>query len=428
MVKEPVFKAVGPLICALVLVGILLFSPLNNPRHYSKEDLDTFANSNSTEVYVGEDIKQQFFAHSEYLPIFGSSELNRFDPFHPAVLADKYNRNYRPFLIGRRGTQSLAHYFYLEDVNKGLKNRKFVFIISPQWFGKRVQKGKITADGMSPQAFSEFVTREKLYYWINTVDPMNKTTKIMAKRLLTFELVRKDPVLNKYLKKLAKGKTISKNLKTISHLQFFLLRSEDSFFQAITPKKIYSEDLKKFEKILPDKYNNAILQQLAKKNGKRQSTNNPFLVDDHWYTSHNIERRLKELQGSQKDFNFLHGIEYHDFQLLLNKFAEHKMDVLFIIQPLNYRWISYTGMNKTMLKNFAIKISTQLKSQGFSRVVNFLERGREAYFLKDSIHFGNRGWVALDSEINKFVNEPNVTDYHLNNDKFLANEWLSADE
>ena len=33
-----------------------------------------------------------------FIPFFGSSEWNRFDNMHPAVLAEKYNRSYRPYL------------------------------------------------------------------------------------------------------------------------------------------------------------------------------------------------------------------------------------------------------------------------------------------------------------------------------------------
>lgn len=36
-----------------------------------------------------------------FVPFFGSSEWLRFDGAHPAVLAEKYNRSYRPYLLGQ---------------------------------------------------------------------------------------------------------------------------------------------------------------------------------------------------------------------------------------------------------------------------------------------------------------------------------------
>lgn len=37
-----------------------------------------------------------------FVTFFGSSEWLRFDGAHPAVLAEKYNRSYRPYLLGQR--------------------------------------------------------------------------------------------------------------------------------------------------------------------------------------------------------------------------------------------------------------------------------------------------------------------------------------
>lgn len=72
-----------------------------------------------------------------YVPFYGSSELSRMDALHPSVLAYKYKRNYRPFLLGGPGSQSLTHFFTMQETVNQLSNKKAVFIISPQWFTKQ---------------------------------------------------------------------------------------------------------------------------------------------------------------------------------------------------------------------------------------------------------------------------------------------------
>ncbi|MGZ7196748.1 D-alanyl-lipoteichoic acid biosynthesis protein DltD, partial [Streptococcus pyogenes] len=41
-----------------------------------------------------------------FVPFFGSSEWSRMDKMHPSVLAEAYQRSYRPYLLGQRGSAS----------------------------------------------------------------------------------------------------------------------------------------------------------------------------------------------------------------------------------------------------------------------------------------------------------------------------------
>ena len=51
-----------------------------------------------------------------FVPFFGSSEWLRFDIVHPAVLAEKYDRSYRPYFLGQRGAASLNQYFGMQQI------------------------------------------------------------------------------------------------------------------------------------------------------------------------------------------------------------------------------------------------------------------------------------------------------------------------
>ena len=60
-----------------------------------------------------------------------------FDALHPAVLAEKYDRNYRPYFIGQRGAASLNQYLGMQQMLPELQNGTAVYVLSPQWFTKR---------------------------------------------------------------------------------------------------------------------------------------------------------------------------------------------------------------------------------------------------------------------------------------------------
>lgn len=71
-----------------------------------------------------------------YLPIYGSSELSRFDPYHPSNFFHENPQGFTPYLIGKGGSQSLIHAMNFAAHMDELKGKKLVFIVSPQWFVK----------------------------------------------------------------------------------------------------------------------------------------------------------------------------------------------------------------------------------------------------------------------------------------------------
>lgn len=134
----------GPIFAAALLMLAVFLSPLWSSLNYvNPKVVNNAASSLSPQVLKGQLIKRNALEHG-YVPFFGSSEWSRFDPFHPAVLAAKYDRSYQPFLLGARGSQSLTHFFVMQSINPQLKNKKAVVFVSPQWF---------TPKGEDPNAF-----------------------------------------------------------------------------------------------------------------------------------------------------------------------------------------------------------------------------------------------------------------------------------
>ena len=88
----------GPVFCALLMVAALLFFyPINHKHDYTEEK--KAAVSLNAEGFKSRTKKKEALSdpNHRFVPYFGSSEWLRFDVVHPAVLAEKYDRNYRPY-------------------------------------------------------------------------------------------------------------------------------------------------------------------------------------------------------------------------------------------------------------------------------------------------------------------------------------------
>ncbi|MDR1568712.1 MAG: D-alanyl-lipoteichoic acid biosynthesis protein DltD [Streptococcaceae bacterium] len=413
MTKRAAFiKAVGPLIVAFLIVGVILFSPLNRPKHFNKQDIDDFAISQSNQIFIGQSIKRTAFENPNLLPIFGSSELSRFDSFHPSILAEKYKRSYTPFLIGTRGTQSLVHYFYLNAISQQMKGRKAVFIISPQWFVK---------DGILPQAFATYTSPEALYSWAEQNSSAKEDTQAIAKRLLSFDSVTNDYALNDIFQLMSVGEKPAILNMAYGDFQENLFRAEDNLFSRFTRGR-QRVDIEKKMKLLPEKYDVNKLDEIAEQTAKKRTSNNDFMIINKFY-DHRIKKKIKTFADSQKDWSYLQSVEYSDFQILLNQLAELKMDVLFVIPPVNGTWTEYTGLNPEMLDQFSVKIKRQLQTQGFNQIADFTDKRDEPYFMEDTIHIGYRGWVAFDQALQAFMAKKHQTNYQIDNASYLSDEW-----
>ncbi|HCN87486.1 MAG TPA: D-alanyl-lipoteichoic acid biosynthesis protein DltD, partial [Enterococcus faecalis] len=105
--KKRLIRILGPVLCSAVLVAVFFFAPFRI-NLTSEKTLKEASTSMAPNVLKGNVIKNKAVASGKYVPFFGSSELSRFSAFHPSVLSEKYQRNYRPFLLGEAGTQSLT--------------------------------------------------------------------------------------------------------------------------------------------------------------------------------------------------------------------------------------------------------------------------------------------------------------------------------
>lgn len=383
-------------------------------RTFSKNSIYEAANSQTTTVFKGIKMKQEAY-NDGYVPFYGSSELSRFDPLHPSVIAEKYNRNYRPFLLGGPGSQSLAHFVGMQGTTKQLKDKKAVVIISPQWFTKR---------GQNPQAFDLYYSPlQTAMFLLNAKN--TEADRYAAARIASMPTV-KNGIIKSCLKKVAAGQKLSGWDRFLLQSRQRMLANEDNFFSSFQLKDRVNKIHQK-EKILPNTYSEAALRKVANEQGAMHTTSNNLGIDNTFYRTRLANKKLiRRLKGSQRHFDYVKSPEYADFELMLDQFAKQHTNVLFIIPPINAKWAKYTGLSQKMYQTSVAKMENQLTKQGFENIADLSKDGGKKYFMEDTIHLGWNGWVAVDNAVKEFMNTPNGRyDYKMSN-YYFSKKWQNA--
>ena len=350
-----------------------------------------------------------------FIPFFGSSEWIRFDSMHPAVLAEKYSRPYRPYFLGQAGAASLNQYFGMQQILPEIEEKQAVFVISPQWF---------TEEDYEPAFFQNYFNNDQLTAFLE-----NQSGDIAAKHAAK-RLLKQNPGVSMkgIVEKLSKGEELSEvDHAIIKAFARFNERQASLFGQfSIRGKLKYKEHVENYLKDLPDQFSYEELEKIARKDAEANTSNNDMGIENQFYKTQ-VKDYLEKYKGYQKNYNFLKSSEYNDLQLVLNQFAKSKVNVLFVFQPVNKKWMDYTGLSEEMYQHSVEKIRYQLESQGFTNIADFSKNGDEPYFVKDTIHIGWLGWLAFDKVVNPFLSSPTTAPIYQMNDRFFSQDWANYD-
>ena len=406
----------GPLLLASFLVFLLIFFYPNNPSHNLTEEKYSAA-AISSESFKERSQKVRAFTepNMRFIPFFGSSEWIRFDSMHPAVLAEKYSRPYRPYFLGQAGAASLNQYFGMQQILPEIEEKQAVFVISPQWF---------TEEDYEPAFFQNYFNNDQLTAFLE-----NQSGDIAAKHAAK-RLLKQNPGVSMkgIVEKLSKGEELSEiDHAIIKAFARFNERQASLFGQfSIRGKLKYKEHVENYLNDLPNQFSYEELEKIARKDAEANTSNNDMGIENQFYKTQ-VKDYLEKYKGYQKNYNFLKSSEYNDLQLVLDQFAKSKVNVLFVFQPVNKKWMDYTGLSEEMYQHTVEKIRYQLESQGFTNIADFSKNGGDPYFVKDTIHIGWLGWLAFDKVVNPFLSNPTTELNYQMNDRFFSQDWADYD-
>ena len=406
----------GPVLIAGLLVFLLIFFYPTEMRHnLGAEKRSAVATTIDSFKERSQKVRALSDPNMRFVPFFGSSEWLRFDGAHPAVLAEKYNRSYRPYLLGQRGAASLNQYFGMQQMLPQLENKQVVYVISPQWFSKY---------GYEPAAFQQYFNGDQLTSFLEHQSG-DQASQYAATRLLQQfpNVAMKDLV-----QKLASKEELSTADNEMIELLARFSERQASFFGQFSVRGYvnYDKHVTRYLKTLPDQFSYQAIEDIVKADAEKNTSNNDLGMENYFYNTQ-IKKDLKKLKDSQKGFTYLKSPEYNDLQLILTQFSKSKVNPIFIIPPVNKKWMDYAGLREDMYQQTVQKIRYQLESQGFTNIADFSKDGGEPFFMKDTIHLGWLGWLAFDKAVDPFLSNPTpAPTYHLN-ERFFSKDWATYD-
>ena len=406
----------GPVLIAGLLVFLLIFFYPTEMRHnLGAEKRSAVATTIDSFKERSQKVRALSDPNMRFVPFFGSSEWLRFDGAHPAVLAEKYNRSYRPYLLGQRGAASLNQYFGMQQILSEIENKQAVFVISPQWF---------TESDYEPAVFQEYFNSDQLTSFLENQSG-DISSQHASKRLLKqFSNVSMKDIVQK----IANKESLSEFDYMRIEIGSLINQKQANFFGQFSIRQWlkYKEHVEKYLNTIPDQFSYQSIEDIVKADAEKNTSNNDLGMENYFYNTQ-IKKDLKKLKDSQKSFTYLKSPEYNDLQLVLNQFSKSKVNPIFIIPPVNKKWMDYAGLREDMYQQTVQKIRYQLESQGFTNIADFSKDGGEPFFMKDTIHLGWLGWLAFDKAVDPFLSNPTpAPTYHLN-ERFFSKDWATYD-
>lgn len=345
-------------------------------------------------MFQGMYLQERMLQEKNSLPLYGSSELNRFDPFHPYNYVRASDAPYTTFMVGRGGTQSITHFLNFAAQQNNLKDKKIVFIISPQWF---------TEEGMDEFHFSPNYSMLHAYD-LAFNDKIDSTLRNRAMvRLQEFDTIKRDRLLQTmYSYQMSDGQEkplIGRLAMVAGRVQKALLEKKDLYYSLLPAKP---HKLKSNDKLVA---NQTFEQQIqhADAYGK-QRVSNEFMIDNNVYKG--LEKsNIQKLKGLRKDEDYTNSPEYEDFQLVIDVLKDAGAIPLFVSIPVNGRWYDYGEHPAERRQQYYQKMEQILIDADVS-YVDFTDHEYDPYFIKDPIHIAWKGWVYIDQALDQFWENP----------------------
>lgn len=379
----------GPIIVALVLFAGIVSIPTSWITKIVPADrLEESATSLDPNMFQGKYLQGEMLKNSKYVPIYGSSDFTRWDPFHPSNYFEINEAAFTPYLIGKGGTTSIIHCLNFVTHADRLNNKKLVVIVSPQWFVKH---------GTDEQHFSPNYSALQAYQL-----PFNKVVdeqikRKLMKRLMDYEAVKNDKIIYELYDAYLNDNKFKFQLFSVPAKSYLnVLEKKDMYFTLIKdnqPNRHQSEEVK--GKTWEE------LRALADQYGEERTQNSRFYIEDSVYS------RKKDyylsMEGKNEGHSYAESLEYEDFQMMLDILKESGAEPLFVIIPVNGYYYDFTGFPKEGREGYYTRIKKQISDNGFT-YADFSDHEYDPYFMRDSIHIGWKGWVYLDEAMDNFLN------------------------
>ena len=367
-----------PIIISGVIFIIFLFLPASwFTGLVTNKTLADNRISLTDQVLKGTLIQNKLFESNKYYPIYGSSELEKDDPFNPGIALNKQNASKETFLIGAGGSTDLINAVELAAQYDNLKGKKFTFILSPQWF---------TNHGLTNQNFDARMSQSQINQMFNQKDMPANLKKRYAQRLLQFPHAHN----KSYLREQAKHP----NDVSGNYISSF---KENQLTKIEAIKSLFSFTKPPLAEVKPATREDASWDEMKHKAadiGKANTQSNKYDIrDPYWKLIKQNKRKIK------RDYEFnINSPEFQDLKLLVQTLHAAGADVQYVSIPSNGRWYDHIGIKKDRREAVYKKIHSTVVDNG-GKIYDLTNKDYEKYVISDAVHIGWKGWVYVDQQI-----------------------------
>lgn len=380
--KKIIAFFLGLILFFLSAVGIHFFN--SNGLKVESKEFGTWINAYKDMSY--EAIRLNL--NKDTMPVMGSSEFQhgRKTDFHPRKVFK--HKDIDLMLLGSAYTQSLYHATLLASVEKDLKNRKAVLIISPSWFKKAGIKSNAFAAKFSETQYVAMLENPRISMDIK---------KHIAEE--TIKGLRKFPEMKSRVKRynrlfLTKDAGIGDRMFYLGRKLFINEKDTVTVLTALKTTKIRKGLKANLSKKSPD-WTKLINKAASISN--RKSGNNKFFMDHKFYENKIVPRMGKKKDSSLND-SYAVSPEYADLETFFKVCKETDIEANVIILPINGYWYDYTGFPREEREIVVTKIGDLAKKYN-ANVTNLFDYSYEEYFFEDTVHPSEKGWVILNEAI-----------------------------
>jgi D-alanine transfer protein len=391
----------SPRLLSAAAAAVLFAVVLSVATLYASRMETHWVNTLAPQMFAQKDrgvaLQRAAFRQPDLLPMYGSSELNLRNPYHPSALFREYPTGFTVFPIGNFGTTNLIWLQALASVGRDLRGRKVVLSLLPGWFMDDAVDPHAYAANYSALQASELAFSMQLSFGVK---------QAAAQRMLTYPAtMANDPLLRFALRCLA-------NTSLSSHILYYAalplgklhnvaLRLQDHWETLIF---LHAQvGMSSVQRQRRDVDWTSLLSR-AEQDAQRKSGGNPFGFENAFWTDHAPEiARRKGLYSSQVVLGKLErSAEWTDFDVLLRIVKELGGNPLILSMPMNGAYYDYLGIDRDTRRAYYDRLRDVAKAHGVP-VIDFRDHDSDRFFATDTgFHPSDAGWTYYDRVLDAF--------------------------
>lgn len=392
-------------LAATTVWGGVLFGGLVYSQHVESTYIHALAPQMFDQKSQGCVLQREAFRHSDLLPIYGSSELLFYNPYHASVLFRDYARGFSVFPVGKGGSAPLTWLQAFAAVGQQLRGRKVVLSVSPNWFFLHDLPAFYYAGNFSDLQASQFVFGTSL---------SSALKRRVAARMLEFpDSLKRDSFLRLAVELLADGSTTSR-------LLYYLLLPLGKIRNAVFLSQDHWETVTFIRsqvdlRPVVDRQALGLLDWTALRGRAEEETRqlagaNPFGFDRSFWKFHSqdvlkqhntttSEAALQTLRQSK---------QWIDLEMLLEALRSWEVKALIVSMPVNGSYAEFMGIGRDVRDTYYETLRAICSRYGF-RAIDFADHDQDKWFLLDwNYHLSRKGWVYYDQALDAFFHSNNV--------------------